>query len=36
MGRVGCVKEPDEAFDDFKSNLDTCLEEVNVSMLGIP
>jgi hypothetical protein len=36
IGGVGCIKEPDEAFDHFKNDLDTCLAEVNVSMLGIP
>jgi hypothetical protein len=36
LGGVGCIKEPHKDFDDFKSDLDTCLAEVNASMLGIP
>ncbi|XP_023724518.1 lysozyme isoform X3 [Cryptotermes secundus] len=36
LGGVGCINEPDEGFDDFKSDLDACLAEVNASMPGIP
>jgi hypothetical protein len=35
LGGVGCVEEPGEDFSHFKSDLDTCLAEVNASMRDI-
>jgi hypothetical protein len=31
MGAIGCTKEPDEAFYNFKKELDNCLEEIRAS-----
>lgn len=36
MGANGCVKEPDDSIRQFKRNLDTCLEEINASVLSVP
>jgi hypothetical protein len=36
LGAVGCADEPDGGFEHFKSDLDTCLAEINASMLEIP
>jgi hypothetical protein len=36
LGGVGCVNEPEGNFENFKSDLDTCLAEVNASMLETP
>jgi hypothetical protein len=35
LGGVGCANEPDGGFKNFKSDFDTCLEEVNATMLEI-
>jgi hypothetical protein len=35
LGGFGCAAKPNEDFFQFKSNLDTCLMEVNASLLNI-